>query len=134
MPDVAAPGGNGAVASSGSTRRGSIEVAPQAIATIAGRAVLESPGIVGIAGRHLRFGGAEMLPPEHFGQGIDVRFIGERIAIDLHVVVEYGLRIADVAHEAMVRVKIAVEQMLGLPVVQVNIIVQGLRIGDPVED
>lgn len=75
-----------------------------------------------------------MLPPEHFGQGIDVRFIGERIAIDLHVVVEYGLRIADVAHEAMVRVKIAVEQMLGLPVVQVNIIVQGLRIGDPVED
>lgn len=112
-------------------RRGTIEVAPQAIATMAGRTVLEVPGIIGIAGRHLRFGGAELLPSERFDHGIDVHFVGERIVIAIHVIVEYGQVIPAIAHAAMSRAKAAVEQMLGLPVVQVNIIVQGLRVGDP---
>jgi uncharacterized alkaline shock family protein YloU len=113
-----------------SQRRGMIEVSPQAIATVAGRAVTETYGVVGIAGKHLRFGAAEILPPERYAHGIEVRIVGERIAIDLYLIVEYGLRISEVAHNAMLNVKFAVERVLDLPVVQVNVIVQGLRIGD----
>lgn len=112
-------------------RRGTIEVSPQAIATVAGRVVSECYGVVGIAGKRLRFGAAELLPPEQFAQGVEVRFVGDRIAIDLYLVMEYGLRLSEVAHNAMESVKYAVELVLGLPVVQVNVIVQGLRVSDP---
>ncbi len=70
-------------------QRGTIEVAPKAIATIAGRAALAIPGVVGIAGRTLRFGGAELLPPERFGHGIIVRFTEDRITIQIYLIIEH---------------------------------------------
>jgi uncharacterized alkaline shock family protein YloU len=128
------------------TERGTIEVAPQAIATLAGRTVGECPGVVGIADKHLRFGAPDLLPADQYMRGIDVRIVSdrlserigerlgravnERIEIDIYLVVEYGLRIADVARTAIERVKEAVDAMLGMPRVQVNVIVQGLRVGD----
>lgn len=129
------------------TDRGTIEVAPQALATLAGRALVDCPGVVGIADKHLRFGAADLLPADQYVRGIDVRIISdrlserlgerlgkavnERIEIDLYLVVEYGLPIAAVAHEAIERVKATVDAMLGMPRVQVNVIVQGLRVSDP---
>jgi uncharacterized alkaline shock family protein YloU len=112
-------------------RRGAIEVSPQAIATVAGRAVTLTYGVVGIAGKHLRFGAAELLPPERYAHGIEVHIVGDRIAVDLYLIMEYGLRISEAAHNVMQNVKFAVEQALNLPVVQVNVIVQGLRMSDP---
>ncbi|HEY7347518.1 MAG TPA: Asp23/Gls24 family envelope stress response protein [Ktedonobacterales bacterium] len=112
-------------------RRGKIEVSPQAIGTIAGRAVSECYGVVGIAGKRLRNGAAELLPAERYHQGIEVQFSNEQIIIDLYVVLEYGLRISEIAHNIMGNVKFAVEKMLGVPVVQVNVNVQGLRVSAP---
>ncbi len=109
-------------------RRGKIEVSPQAIGTIAGRAVVECYGVVGIAGKRLRNGAAELLPAERYHQGIEVQFSNDQIIIDLYVVLEYGLRISEIAHNIMSNVKFAVEKMLGVPVVQVNVNVQGLRV------
>ncbi len=112
-------------------RRGKIEVSPQAISTIAGRAVSECYGVVGIAGKRLHNGMAELLPAERYQQGIEVQFSNEQIIIDLYVVLEYGLRISEIAHNIMSNVKFAVEKMLGVPVVQVNVNVQGLRVSAP---
>lgn len=109
-------------------RRGKIEVSPQAIGTIAGRVVVECYGVVGIAGKRLRNGAAELLPAERYHQGIEVQFSNDQIIIDLYVVLEYGLRISEIAHNIMSSVKFAVEKMLGVPVVQVNVNVQGLRV------
>lgn len=114
-------------------RRGKIEVSPQAISTIAGRAVSECYGVVGIAGKRLHHGAAELLPAERYAQGIEVEFHNEQIIIDLYVALEYGLRISEIAHNIMSNVKFAVEQMLGVPVVQVNVNVQGLRVPAPDE-
>jgi len=111
-------------------QRGTIEVSPQAIATVAGRAAAEVPGIAGIADKHLRFGTAELQPADRYARGVEVRFAGERIIIDIYVIVEHGPRISDVAQEVIARAKAAVETMLGLPIVQVNIVVQGLRVGE----
>lgn len=130
MQPIAAPGAPAASATR-ARRWGTIEVMPRAIATIAGRAVTACDGVAGIAGRHLRFGGAELLPPEHLQQGIDVHIAGEHITIDLYIIMDYGVRIPDVARRAIEQVKSAVERMLNLPVVQVHLIVQGLRVSDP---
>jgi uncharacterized alkaline shock family protein YloU len=112
------------------SRQGKIEVSARAIATVAGRAVADSYGVVGIAARRARFGGVEILTPEHYSRGVDVRFEKDYVRIDLYVVLEHGLRITTIAHNIMANVKFAVERTLGLRVVQVNVNVQGLRVSE----
>lgn len=107
---------------------GKIEVAPRAIATVAGRAVAECYGVVGIAARHPRIGVAELLTPEQYGRGVEVRFSDDYITIDVYVVLEHGLRITEIAHNIMANVKFAVERTLGLRVVRINVNVQALRV------
>lgn len=109
-------------------RNGKIEVAPRAISTVAGRAVAECYGVVGIAARTSRFGRVELLEPEHYSRGVVVRFAHDYITIDLYVVLEHGLRIVEIAHNVMALVKFAVERTLGLRVVCVNVNVQALRV------
>ena len=51
--------------------------------------------------------------------------------IDLYVIMEYGVRVSEVAHNIMQSVKFNVEKALGVPVAEINVYVQGLRISDP---
>jgi uncharacterized alkaline shock family protein YloU len=113
------------------TRLGRIEVAPAAIATIASRTVLACYGVVGMASSSLRHGIAELLGQDNGRRGVEVKLVDEQIVIDLYVVLEYGLRISEVAHNIMESVKFNVEKALGIPVAEVNIHVQGLRISPP---
>ena len=80
---------------------GRIEVSTRAISTVAGRAVAQCYGVVGIAARHPRFTTVETLPPEHYGRGVEVRFVDDHVSIDLYVVLEHGLRISEIAHNIM---------------------------------
>jgi uncharacterized alkaline shock family protein YloU len=107
---------------------GKVEIAPQAVATVAGRAVANSYGVVGIAARRPRLASVELLTPEHYHRGVYVRFGRDHVTIELYVVLEYGLRITTIAHNIMQNVKFAVERTLGLRVVQVNVNVQALRV------
>ena len=107
---------------------GKVEVSPEAIASIASEAVLEkSYGVVGLAARRLRNGRADMLRPEHYREGIQIRFEGDEIILDLYVIIEYGLKVSEVAHNIMSNVKFEVERHLGRSVAEVNVNVQGLR-------
>ncbi len=113
------------------TPMGKIEVTTRAVATVAAKAVLECYGVVGMASKTLRDGLAVLLQRENPHRGIDVHFADrDKIVIDLYVVIEYGLRISEVAQNMMSRVKYAVETSLGLPVVLVNVNVQGVRVSD----
>jgi uncharacterized alkaline shock family protein YloU len=108
--------------------QGKIEVSPHAIATLAGRAVAQCYGVVGVAAPRTRFGKVELLAPERYSRGVVVRFGDDHITIDVHVVLEHGLRISEVARSIMETVKFAVERPLGLRVVQVNVNVLALRV------
>jgi uncharacterized alkaline shock family protein YloU len=57
-----------------------------------------------------------------------VHIAGGQIVIDLYVVIEYGTRISEVAHNIMSAVKFRVEKALGASVAQVNVHVQALRV------
>jgi len=110
-------------------RLGRIEVSPTAIASIASQAVLNSYGVVGMASKSLVDGLAQIIQPDS-KRGVEVKLEGDRIIIDLYVVIEYGTRISAVAHNVMSSVKFSVEKALGVPVSQVNVHVQGLRVSD----
>jgi uncharacterized alkaline shock family protein YloU len=112
------------------TSLGKIEVSPHAVATIAGHAVMSCYGVVGMASTTLKDGLAEILQQENYSRGVKVHFADGQIIIDLYVVIEYGVRISEVAHNIMSSVKYAVERSLDLPVAQVNVHVQGLRVSD----
>ena len=122
----AAVGQDGTVSEASSL--GKIEVSPRAIAHIASRAAQESYGVVGLASRHARPGWAELLRREETHKGVEVVFTGGKVVIDLYVVIEYGTRISEVARNIMSNVKFAVESALGVPVVYVNVNVQGIRV------
>jgi uncharacterized alkaline shock family protein YloU len=114
-------------------RHGRIEISPQAIATVAGNAVLQCYGVVGMASKNLIGGIADRLQPDRWGRGVEVQVREGEIVVDLYVIIQYGTRISEVAHGVMHGVKYALEQALGIPVAEVNVHVQGLRMLPDVE-
>src|SRR5512140_106054 len=108
-------------------RVGRIEISPHAIAAIAGDAVLQCYGVVGMANKSLIGGLAALLQPERWRRGVEVRVQDSKVSVDLFVVIQYGTRISEVAHGVMHGVQYALEQALGVPVTEVNVHVQGLR-------
>lgn len=109
---------------------GRIEVSPHAIEGIAGLAVLECYGVVGMAPKDSREYMAALLPRANFRRGVDVKYIETQVLIDLYVIIEYGTRISQVAVGIKNRVKYMVERDTGLVVAQVNVHVQGLRVSN----
>jgi uncharacterized alkaline shock family protein YloU len=107
-------------------RIGRIEISPYAIATIAGDAVLQCYGVVGMANKNLIGGLVDLLRPERWRRGVEVRVQDGRISVDLYVVIQYGTRISEVAHGVMHGVKYALERALGIPIAEINVHVQGL--------
>ena len=59
-----------------------------------------------------------------------MRIEAGQIIIDVYVIVEYGTRIVAVARSVMNVVKFSVERALGVPVAEVNVHVEGLRVSD----
>jgi uncharacterized alkaline shock family protein YloU len=62
--------------------------------------------------------------------GVEVTYDGQDIAIDLYIVVEYGTNVKTVAESVVNTIRYQVERTLGMPVKQVNVHVQGLRISN----
>ena len=108
---------------------GSIRIADEVVGIIAVLAATEIDGIAGMSGG-LVGGIAEMLGKKNFAKGVKVE-VGEReAAVDLYIIVKYGVRIPDVALSVQENVKQAIESMTGLSVVEVNIHVQGVGFPD----
>jgi uncharacterized alkaline shock family protein YloU len=110
--------------------QGRIDVSPKVIAGIAAEAVMSCYGVVGMASATLSDDIAELLTGDSVHRGIEVRLVNGRIAIELHVIVEYGTRISEVAQNVMRAVKFSVEHSLGMPVEHVNVEIRGLRVSN----
>lgn len=112
-----------------STTLGTIYISPNAVATIAYQATLQSYGVVGLAPKNLAEGLAVTITrvPAH---GVSVHYNGEEIDIDVHIIVEYGTRITSVANSVANAVRFQVEKALGMPIHTVNVHIQGLRVSN----
>ncbi|MGF7086815.1 putative alkaline shock family protein YloU [Kroppenstedtia sanguinis] len=112
-----------------STHYGEIEVSNDVIATIAGVAAMDCYGLVGMASRsQLKDGIAELLGKENLSKGVEVREEQGQMEIDMHIIVGYGTKISEVAHNVQSKVKYTLDQMVGLQVSRVNVFVQGVRL------
>jgi uncharacterized alkaline shock family protein YloU len=105
---------------------GRVEVLPAVVAAVAAHAATGCYGIHGMAARGLRDGFAELLRRESNHRGVEVREVEGGLQIDVYVVVQYGMRITEVAHNLQGTVRFEVERTVGVPVVEVNVNVQGV--------
>ena len=103
---------------------GRISISGDAIAQIVGHTVTSSYGVVGMSARG-RVG--RLLSRDRLKQGIVVGADGDALAIDLYVVVEHGLNLAEVASGVRNRVTYELERLTGLRVASVDVHIQDVR-------
>jgi uncharacterized alkaline shock family protein YloU len=106
---------------------GTIRISSEVIAQIVGRATAESYGIVGMAPRA---GGrvGKLLSRDRLTQGIAVAAAdGGGLQIDVHVVVEYGLNLAEVGATLRSRIAYEVQRLTGLEVSAVEVHIEDVR-------
>ncbi len=103
------------------------KIADDVVATIAELAAKEVKGVVNMSGG-LADSITEILGKKSPTKGVKVEVGEKEAAVDLYIVVEYGVRIPDVSWQIQENVKKAVETMTGLSVVEVNIHIQGVFI------
>ena len=98
---------------------GRITISSEAIAHIVGETARECYGVVAMAGRKWL--------PDRPTRGIEVGGNGDGVTIDLHVVVEYGLNLAEVASTIRNRVAYEVGRLTALPVRAVEVYIEDVR-------
>ena len=113
-----------------SNRLGEIRINPEVIATYAGMTAVECFGIVGMAAISMKDGLVKLLKKESLTHGINVEIEDNRIALDFHVIVAYGISISAVADNLIENVKYKVEEFTGMTVDKINIYVEGVRVID----
>ena len=94
----------------------------EVVAIIAGRAANEIEGIAGMC----NVSGSLMSKNRNVTKGVKVEVGSEEVAVDLYVIVEYGIPIQRAAADAQENVRKAIESMTGLHVVRVDVHVQSV--------
>ncbi|MCY7779423.1 Asp23/Gls24 family envelope stress response protein [Bacillus haynesii] len=114
------------------TNYGQIDISNEVVAMVAGGAAIDCYGIVGMASKNqIKDGLTEILRKENFARGVIVRQEEDRIHIDMYIIVSYGTKISEVAHNVQTKVKYTLDHTVGLAVDSVNIYVQGVRVTNP---
>ena len=110
------------------TQYGNINIAIDAIASLAGGVVTECYGVVGMSSQKVfQDGLAEILKKENYSKGVIVKEIDGKIDLELYIIVSHGVKISEVVHEAQKKVKYVLGKSLELEIGHINIYVQGVK-------
>ena len=113
------------------TQLGKVTIDPEVIATYAGSVAVECFGIVGMAAVNMKDGLVKLLKKDYLTHGINVVIDEEnKITIDFHVIVSYGVSIITVSDNLIETVKYQVEAFNGMEIKKMNIYVEGVRVID----
>ena len=112
------------------TGLGKIMIDTDVIATYAGSVAVECFGIVGMAAVSMKDGLVKLLKRDSLKHGINVTIADNKITLDFHVIVAYGVSISAVSDNLISNVKYKVEEFTGLTIEQINILVEGVRVID----
>ncbi|HEY4551741.1 MAG TPA: Asp23/Gls24 family envelope stress response protein, partial [Bacillaceae bacterium] len=97
------------------TKYGQIDISNEVIAVIAGGAAIDCYGIVGMASKNqIKDGLTDILRKENFSRGIIIRQDDQSLHIDMYIIVSYGTKISEVAHNVQSKVKYTLEQTIGI--------------------
>ena len=113
------------------TRLGRVTIDSEVIATYAGSVAVECFGIVGMAAVNMKDGLVKLLKKDYLTHGINVSIDeNNKIMIDFHVIVAYGVSISTVSDNLLETVKYKVEEFTGMEIRKMNIYVEGVRVID----
>lgn len=113
------------------TAIGKIMIDTDVIATYAGSVAVECFGIVGMAAISMKDGLVKLLKRDSLKYGINVNITdGDKIQLDFHVIVAYGVSISAVSDNLISNVKYKVEAFTGMTIEKINILVEGVRVID----
>ena len=105
---------------------GTVKIADDVVASIAGIAATEVEGVVSIAGNI----GNELkskMGVKNLAKGVKVEVIGKSVKADIALIVEYGYSIPAISQKVQEKVKSTIENMTGLTVTDVNIRIAGVN-------
>ncbi|MCS1350146.1 Asp23/Gls24 family envelope stress response protein [Mechercharimyces sp. CAU 1602] len=115
-------------------QHGAIRIADDVVAVIASLAAEQTKGVSNMSGG-LTEGWTKRVSGKNVTRGVTVEVGEVEAAIDLRVIVDYGVKIHEVARLLQANVQEAVETMTGLHVVEINVKVEGIGFSEEkVED
>ena len=113
------------------TQYGKIVIDPDVIATYDGSVAVECFGIVGMAAGNMKHGLVKLFKRDYLTHGINVVVHADnKITIDFHVIISYGVSISTVSDNLIETVKYKVEEFTGMELEKINIFVEGVRVID----
>lgn len=113
------------------TDLGVITIDPEVISRYAGSVAVECFGIVGMAAVSMKDGLVKLLKKESITKGIQVSINEEnKIVLDFHVIVAYGVSISAVTENLISNVKYKLEEFSGMTVDKINVYIEGVRVID----
>ncbi len=111
---------------------GTINIANDVLADLAGYAALESYGVVGMASPTVREGVAQLLSKDKLRKGVKIDNDAEgSVTVDLYVVIEHGTQLVEVSHNLSERVRYVLTSMAEVRVSRVDVHVQDIRVRTP---
>ena len=116
--------------SSMNTHMGSITIDKEVISQYAGSVATECFGIVGMAGVNMKDGLVKLLKMDSMTRGIVVTMENNKLVLDFHVIVAFGVSILAVSENLISNVKYKVEEFTGIEIEKINIFVEGVRVID----
>ena len=116
--------------SSMNTHMGNVSIDNEVIAQYAGSVAMECFGIVGMAGINVKDGLVKLLKMDSMTRGINVSIKNNKLTVNFHVIVAYGVSILAVTDNLISNVKYKVEEFTGIEIEKINIFVEGVRVID----
>lgn len=112
------------------THMGNIIIDNEVIAQYAGSVAVECFGIVGMAAVNVKDGLVRLLKKDSLTRGITVNVHKNKLTLDFHVIVAYGVSIIAVSDNLVNNVMYKVEEHTGIKIEKINIFVEGVRVID----
>ena len=107
---------------------GTIFITEDVMLKVAGYAALECYGIVAMSSKRATDGIVEWLGRENLAKGVQIRSVDDALEVDLFIIVEYGISIAEVCKNIVDTVRYKLEAMTGITVRKVTVTVEGIRV------
>lgn len=112
------------------THMGNVTIDNEVIAQYAGSVAMECFGVVGMAGINVKDGLVKLLKMDSMTRGINVSINKNKLTLNFHVILAYGVSILAVSDNLISNVKYKVEEFTGIEVAKINIFVEGVRVID----
>ncbi len=109
---------------------GSLTINQDVIATHAGMAAVDCFGIVGMALTNMKDGIVHLLKKESAGKGVHVVMEEDKLYIEMHIIVAYGVSIPAVTENLIDAVTYQIEHFIGCKVDKIVVCVDNVRVID----